>query len=386
MDGIETLRCEVLYRKWKSLISEDQYDSTGLATIREHVATAECLATGSGGPQDFAQSRKVARFHFLSLMGHELDHASPAALAVTGILPPAQETAVEQAYFARNVLGHDNWVEFAGRAVPSRDELLKHIEVTSVARLQARSQAWIDLGKSVHDVESELIAWLDYYDILRVDLVGSAGKGASGSGQGTQGTGFAVTSQGHVVTNSHVVQACKAIEVGREHRPAELISVDVVNDLALLKAEMKPVPLPVTVERLRLGSPISVMGYPLSGISGGQLVATTGVVSALAGLGGDSRHFQFSAPIQPGSSGGPVIDEEGNVVGVAVSTANAKAVHDVSGALPQNMNYAIRSSILQTFLSNHVDLDAGSRSLRADGMDDVINKASKSTYEIRCVQ
>ena len=91
-------------------------------------------------------------------------------------------------------------------------------------------------------------------------------------------------------------------------------------------------------------------GFPLTGAlaSGGNV--TTGIVTALAGLADDSRFLQVSALVQPGNSGGPLLDRNGTVVGVIVSKLNALSVASVTGDIPQNVNFAIKASVAAAFL------------------------------------
>jgi S1-C subfamily serine protease len=99
-----------------------------------------------------------------------------------------------------------------------------------------------------------------------------------------------------------------------------------------------------------------VYGFPLAGLlaSGGN--ATIGNITALAGLANDSRFLQISAPVQPGNSGGPLLDRSGNVVGVVVAKLNALDIASVTGDIPQNVNFAIKASVAVAFLdAQHVD-------------------------------
>ena len=93
-----------------------------------------------------------------------------------------------------------------------------------------------------------------------------------------------------------------------------------------------------------------VVGFPLMGLLASGANITTGVVSAMAGLGDDSRMLQITAPVQPGNSGGPLLDQTGNVVGVVVAKLNALIVARRTGDIPQNVNFAIKGSVVRTFL------------------------------------
>ena len=99
----------------------------------------------------------------------------------------------------------------------------------------------------------------------------------------------------------------------------------------------------------RLNSDVTVAGFSLPDILGG-LNVTRGSVTSLKGLGGDGINMQISAPVQPGNSGGPVINGSGHVVGVVVAKLDAQYVADRTGDIPQNVNFAIRAEIAKLFL------------------------------------
>jgi S1-C subfamily serine protease len=169
------------------------------------------------------------------------------------------------------------------------------------------------------------------------------------------GTGFVVSEAGHVLTNHHVIAGCGALTVGQS--PAKILATDETFDLALLLAvgEAGVAPAQFAAEPARLNSDVTVAGYPLSDLLGG-LNVTRGAVSSLKGIGGDGINMQITAPVQPGNSGGPVINAAGQVVGVVVAKLNAEAVAEVYDDIPQNVNFAIRGEIAKLFLAqNGVD-------------------------------
>ncbi len=167
----------------------------------------------------------------------------------------------------------------------------------------------------------------------------------------SNGTGFFVTADGYVVTNAHVVEGCDVPKVvcgSAEPVAAQVVARDAANDLALLKVEYASEHVATLRAGVRIGEEIAAFGYPLLGrlSTGGNF--TVGNVSALAGFKNDSRHVQISAPVQPGNSGGPVIDQCGNVIGVVVAFYGA---HEKGVA--QNVNFAININVLTAFLNSH---------------------------------
>jgi TPR repeat protein len=201
-------------------------------------------------------------------------------------------------------------------------------------------------------------------------------------------TGFFVSVQGHIITNSHAVAGCTTLFVknvsGR--RKVSVLNADVKNDLALLT----PFGVPVAVlpfsesPRLALGQRVVAVGYPLQGLLASSLSLTTGTISALAGLRDDSRQAQITAPVQPGNSGGPLLDESGNVVGVVSSKLDALAIAELVGDLPQNVNFAIKGAIARSFLeSNAISyLTAPSSGPKANTA--IAEKARKSVVIVEC--
>ncbi|MCE5973420.1 serine protease [Sinirhodobacter sp. WL0062] len=168
------------------------------------------------------------------------------------------------------------------------------------------------------------------------------------STQGT-GTGFAVAPNGMILTNNHVAGNCRNITV--DGSPATLIGKDEAFDLALVQvAGVTDLPSATFAERpAPLNADVTIAGYPLTGLLGG-LNVTRGSVTSVKGLGGDGSRMQISAPVQPGNSGGPVVDAHGQVIGVVVSKLDAKFVQDEVGDIPQNVNFAIRGEIAKLFL------------------------------------
>jgi S1-C subfamily serine protease len=135
-----------------------------------------------------------------------------------------------------------------------------------------------------------------------------------------------------------------------EKSAANQLRVDSANDLALLKTEVKSDTFAKFRASIRLGEEIAIFGYPLSGLlaSGGNF--TLGNVTALAGLGDDTRELQISAPVQSGNSGGPLLDYNGAVVGVVTSKLNVLRAAALTRDFAQNVNFAIKSSVVIAFL------------------------------------
>jgi S1-C subfamily serine protease len=166
-----------------------------------------------------------------------------------------------------------------------------------------------------------------------------------------------------------------------------VIDVDASADLALLKTEATPHNAPLQLRQgrgVRLADSVVVAGYPLVGLLSSGLNVTIGSVSALAGPGDDRRLIQITAPVQPGNSGGPLLDTSGNVVGVVVSKLNAVKVAAITGDIPQNVNFAISLGTLQAFLdANAVDYQTRTSAATISNAD-VAELARAATVQIEC--
>jgi len=201
---------------------------------------------------------------------------------------------------------------------------------------------------------------------------------------GTSGSGFFVSKLGYIITNEHVVRECTKITVGdnaNKQVAVEIIANDRRNDLALLKlssstmasAETKPlisklgiriaaksgdISIPLSSNGLlrsddvELGENVIVSGYPYGDLISNTVKVTKGIVSAIRGMGDDSGQFQIDAAVQPGNSGGPIYDGNGNIVGVVVSQLNKLKVAKVIGSLPENVNFGIKASTVRQFLTS----------------------------------
>ena len=173
------------------------------------------------------------------------------------------------------------------------------------------------------------------------------------------GTGFFISEDGFLVTNQHVVADAVEVrlQVGDETIPAKVVKTDPANDLALLKAQGKFTALPIASSgRIKLGDSVATIGFPDIELQGRSPKLTRGEINSLTGIRDDPRYFQISAPVQPGNSGGALVDEHGNVVGIVSAKLSHKAALVISGALPENVNYAVKSSFLLGFLESVPEL------------------------------
>ena len=170
------------------------------------------------------------------------------------------------------------------------------------------------------------------------------------------GTGFYVSNEGHIITNYHVIDGCMDMKVHTKGRiiPTLRIADDELNDLALLKISETP----SHVFALSNDSPfplqeIIVAGFPFGDRYSSTLKFTQGIVSSLAGIGDNYSEIQIDAALQQGNSGGPIIDEYGNIVAVAVAKLDAKYMFDNFGIIPENTNFGIKASAVKNLLEGN---------------------------------
>jgi hypothetical protein len=175
------------------------------------------------------------------------------------------------------------------------------------------------------------------------------------------GSGFSISEDGYIITSDHVVQDALQVRVltGGGILSARVVKIDAANDLALLKVEGKCTSLPVIPSYVaKLGCTVATVGFPNVGLQGFSPKLAKGEIASLCGARDDPKYFQISVPVQPGNSGGALVDERGNVVGVVAAKLSVVAAVATSGALPENVNYAVKSSFLLGFLESVPEVSA----------------------------
>jgi serine protease Do len=203
----------------------------------------------------------------------------------------------------------------------------------------------------------------------------------------SSGSGFFVSNEGHVLTNNHVVEDCTSFRVFMDQAAAadaRVIARDASNDLALLSTALKPLRTASPRTNVRLGESVAAFGYPHADVLASSGNFTLGNVTALAGIGDDSRYLQISTPVQAGNSGGPLLDQNGNLVGIVTAKLNALKIAEASGDLPQNVNFALKASTVANFLdTNRIKYAPGS-STAALKPEDLADQARSMSVFILC--
>lgn len=199
------------------------------------------------------------------------------------------------------------------------------------------------------------------------------------------GSGAVISPAGHIVTAAHVIKGATYLEIVTPAGtfPAKVLNNDEQNDVALLKVD-QTFDSHIRVGRsseVRLGQSVATIGFPNIGIQGHSPKVTQGMISSENGVQNDIRMWQISVPIQPGNSGGPLLDEHGKLIGVVVASLSLRAIQ-MTGSVPQNVNYAIKGAYLEPLLSfNKLASDSTDESAPAS-FQDMIATAQKSSVLI----
>lgn len=169
------------------------------------------------------------------------------------------------------------------------------------------------------------------------------------------GSGFLVSNDGYIATNYHVIEGANTIQVefdfeeGREAYKAQVVQFDKENDVAIVKVDFgdKEIELPYQIaSRLQdVGSEIFTLGYPYADVMGSEIKFTDGSINSRTGIQGDIRFYQISAPIQPGNSGGPCFNANGEVIGIVTQALNNDKYQN------QNVNYVLKISYLENLMA-----------------------------------
>ena len=200
----------------------------------------------------------------------------------------------------------------------------------------------------------------------------------------SSGTGFLINSDGYIATNYHVVKDATIIKVKgvngifNNSYTAKLIISDINNDLAIIKIDKKSIltdpPYLISSRKTESGSSIFCLGYPLRATMGEEVKTTNGIISSNSGFKNDITSYQISAPIQPGNSGGPLLDDKGNLIGII----NAKHLE------AENVSYAVKSAYLLSLMnSSNEDIRVPQiNRLNAISLPDKVKQIKNYTYII----
>ena len=192
-----------------------------------------------------------------------------------------------------------------------------------------------------------------------------------------------------MVSNDHVVGICRKVasKIDGTIINFNVINTDKVNDLGLIKGEYKSKHfLNIKSGGAEFGEDIITFGYPLSNDLSDSVKLTRGIVSSLSGPGNNYSEIQIDAAIQPGNSGGPVLNMEGQVVGVASSGLNkiTKLLDENSPYIPENVNFAVASPTLTNFLKAN-GVNVSNASLKISNTKELAKIGRPATLQLFCM-
>lgn len=203
-------------------------------------------------------------------------------------------------------------------------------------------------------------------------------------------SGFLFNSKGNIITNYHTIESCMKInvELNNKKRDAKVIYADKELDLAVLETDIRKKQYAHFADKsykVRLGEDVVVVGFPLQGVLSSNLSLTKGNVSALAGINDDEKLFQFTAPVQAGNSGGPMLNNRGHVIGVVQSKLNALKIANYTGDFPQNVNFSIKYNNVLDFLNKNNISYKSNKKTKVKNTPDIADEAKKYLIKLTCI-
>jgi uncharacterized protein len=205
----------------------------------------------------------------------------------------------------------------------------------------------------------------------------------------SSGSGFFVSHAGDLITDNHVIEGCRELRVVRDGKSnaARVIGTDAGADLAILRVpdiagDIASFPASGLEKP---GEAVIVAGYPLQGLLTSKASVTTGIISALAGPNEDNKLIQITAPVQPGNSGGPLVDTRGTVIGIIVSKLNGLRVARAIGSIPENINFAVKVGLAQALLDkNNIKYDTAPSNIEQLATPEIAEKVFRFTAMVQC--
>ena len=257
---------------------------------------------------------------------------------------------------------HDGWKQgyIKGFITPGSVESVYSFKYYTRARNESNTES----QNVLLVVESPVIMSFSRMDggkVMLYKIYPQSGGSSQGSvaigGEEKRWTGSGVViGDKYIATNNHVVEGATTLVVSGVHGDmntsykVQVVVTDKNNDLAVVKVVdnrfdgFGQVPYGFRTSTVEVGTEVLVLGYPMTQIMGNEVKVTNGIISAKTGYQGDVSTYQMSAPIQPGSSGGPVFDNKGNLIGLSVS--------GIKSDVAQNVNYAVKLSYLQSLIES----------------------------------
>ena len=202
----------------------------------------------------------------------------------------------------------------------------------------------------------------------------------------SSGSGFAVTSDGYVITNYHVIKGCTNVYIHDKGESilSTIVNFDPKNDIALLKGNFKPKNFyPLSRESTKLLTEVYVAGHPFGRKISTSVKVTRGIVSSLTGVANNFSNLQIDASLQPGNSGGPIMNDKGNVIGVAVAKLRMDKIIEDYGVVPENVNFGVKANVVINIMESE-NIKLPKPNLNSMSMSDLSEMITDGTYYLSC--
>jgi len=200
------------------------------------------------------------------------------------------------------------------------------------------------------------------------------------------GSGFAVTSDGYVITNYHVIKGCTDVYIHDKGESilSTIVTFDPNNDIALLKGNFKPKDFyPLSRESTKLLTEVYVAGHPFGRDISTSVKVTRGIVSSLTGVANNFSNLQIDASLQPGNSGGPIMNDKGNVIGVAVAKLDLDTIVEDYGVVPENVNFGVKANVVINIMESE-NIKLPKPYLKPMPMSELSEMITDGTYYLSC--
>ncbi len=290
----------------------------------------ECYGQGQGVPQDDAEAAKWLRR--AAEQGNANAQGDLGQLYYNGRGVPQNDVEAYRWLSLAAAHGLEDAAELREGVAKLRDSVSRRMARAEIVEGQRRAAAFVARKESPDTA--------DGFGANPLPRFGGYAAKASG-------TAFFITEDGYLLSNYHVIQGATRISVKTSGGlvSARVVKSDSINDIALLKVSgaFRAVPLASGREG-KMGDSVFTVGFPNIALQGIEAKFTRGEISSLSGVQDDPREFQISVAVQPGNSGGPLVNASGNVVGIVTARLSDAAGLESSGALPQNVNYATKIS------------------------------------------
>jgi S1-C subfamily serine protease len=189
-----------------------------------------------------------------------------------------------------------------------------------------------------------------------------------------------------MLTNDHVIDNCGRLALA-SGEAVTVIARDRRRDLALVQT-VRTFEGVIRFRRdqtVDVGEPVFAFGFPLFGMTTTAMNLTNGIITSDVGLRDDPTRFQLNAAIQPGNSGGPIVDSAGLAIGVAVARLNDEAMLAATGLIPQTINFAVRGQVAESFLlDNRILVEKAPASTASRPLTEVATEMRRFVFPLLC--